>query len=291
LVEVADAALKTSRDYEQQLHEAVGAGIAFKGDELRIQTQTKQYQISLRQAVEQQRVAAVELARILHLDSRIELIPQDTGQTRLTLFEPNSALDHLVNQALRFRPELKQSQALVLAARENKNGAVYGPMIPSFSAQVFGGGLGGGSDSGPGNLGAEADYLVGMSWRIGPGGLLDSGRIRASKAQLVATQLGDAKLKDDIIAQVVAGLTRLQSLSDQITLAEGKLTSASETLRVTHERKQYGVGVVLEDIQAQQDLERARSDYVSLLAECNKAQYNLSRAIGSFPGSASEPSK
>src|SRR5436190_4995471 len=67
VIEVANAALKTSQDYEQQLHEAVIAGIAFKGDELRIQTQTKQYQISLRQAAEQQRVAAVELARLLHL--------------------------------------------------------------------------------------------------------------------------------------------------------------------------------------------------------------------------------
>jgi outer membrane protein TolC len=287
LVEVANAALKTSQDYEQQLHQAVAAGIAFKGDELRIQTQTKQYQISLRQAIEQQRVAGVELARILHLDSRVELVAQDTGQTRLTLFEPNSVLDPLVNQALRSRPELKESQALISAARENKSGAIYGPVIPSFNAQAFGGGLGGGPDGGPSNFGAEGDYLVGISWRIGPGGLFDSGRIRASKARLNSTQLTDAKLKDDIIAQVVAALARLQSVSDQITLAENKLAFATETLRVTNERKQYGVGVVLEDLQAQQDLDRARSDYVNLLAEYNKAQYTLSRAIGSLPGSDS----
>src|SRR5262249_25502523 len=48
LVEIAGAALKTSQDYERELHEAVGAGIAFRGDELRVQTQTKQYQIDLR---------------------------------------------------------------------------------------------------------------------------------------------------------------------------------------------------------------------------------------------------
>src|SRR5205807_10419154 len=107
----------------------------------RIQTQTKQFQISLRQAVEQERLAAVELARILHLDSRVELVPQDTGQTRLTVFEPHSALDLLVTQALRARPELKQSQALISLAQENKNGAVYGPIIPSLNAQVVGGGI------------------------------------------------------------------------------------------------------------------------------------------------------
>lgn len=283
LVEVANAAVRTSEDYEKQLHAAVSAGIAFKGDELRIQTQTKQYEISLRQTVEQQRAAAVELARVLHIDPRVELVPQDAGQTRLTLFEPRSALDPLVNQALRSRPELKESQALLLAAHDTKNGTVYGPMIPSFNAQVFGGGLGGGPDSGPSHFGAEGDYLVGINWRIGPGGLFDSGRIRASKARLAATQLGNSKLKDDIVAQVVAGLTHLQSISDQITLAESKLAFAAETLRVTNERKQYGVGVVLEDLQAQQDLDRARSDYVSLLAEYNSAQYALSRAVGAPP--------
>jgi len=282
LTEVASAALKTSQDYQQQLHEAVGAGIAFKGDELRIQTQTRQYQITLRQAVEQQRLAAVEMARILHLDPRVELIPQDAGLTRITLIEPHASRDSLLDQALRCRPEIKQSQALVSAARQTKNGAVYGPLIPTFNAQIFAGGLGGGPDSGPSNIGAEGDYLVGLSWRIGPGGLFDSGRTQASKSRLAASQLGDVKLKDDISVQVLAGLTRVQSLADQIALAEERLASATETLRVTHERKQYGVGIVLEDLQAQQDLERARSDYLNILAGYNGAQYSLVRAVGSL---------
>jgi outer membrane protein TolC len=54
-------------------------------------------------------------------------------------------------------------------------------------------------------------------------------------------------------------------------------------LRVTHERKQYGVGVVLEDIQAQQDLDSARSQYIQALADFNKAQYGLSRVVGALP--------
>jgi outer membrane protein TolC len=223
------------------------------------------------------------LARVLHLDSRVELVPQDNGLLRLTLLEPGAAPDVLLDQALRFRPELKQSQAIVSAARETKNGAVYGPWIPTLYAQIFGGGLGGGPDSGPSTFGAEGDYLVGLSWRIGPGGLFDPGRIHASKARLAATQWGDAKLKDEITAQVVAGLARIQSLADQISLTEEKLAAATETLRLTRERKQYGVGVVLEDLQAQQDLERARSDYVNVLAEYNKAQYGLSHAVGSLP--------
>jgi outer membrane protein TolC len=280
LIDVAAEAFQTSQDYQRQLHEAVEAGIAFKGDELRVQTQTKQYQILLRQSLEQQRLTAVELARILHLDPRVELVPQDNGLTRLTLVETNLPVDTLVERALTSRPELKQSTALVGAARDSRKGAAYGPLIPSLSAQAFGGGLGGGPDSGPSRFGAEGDYLIGLTWRIGPGGLFDPGRMRAAKARLAEAQLSDAKLKDDITSQVVSGLARAQSLSDQIELTEAKLTAARETLRVTHERKQFGVGIVLEDIQAQQDLERARADYLSAIAEFNKSQYDLFKTIG-----------
>jgi outer membrane protein TolC len=280
LVEVVRQALKTSQDYQNQLQAAVAAGIAFKGDLLRVRTQTEHYEIALRQALERQRVSGAELAFALHLDSRVELVPQDRVLMPFTLFTTNASMDALVAQAMQSRPELKQIQALLWAARAAKNGAVYGPLIPSLGAQAFGGGLGGGPDGGPGNFAAEGDYGVGVSWRIGPGGLFDSGRINASKARLGSVQLGEAKLKDRITTEVVTSLVRVQSLSVQIALAQQTLVTASETLQLTRERKQYGVGVVLEDIQAQQDLTQARSDYFTTLAEYDKAQYALNKAVG-----------
>ena len=280
LAGVVREAIKTARDYQQQLQAGVAAGITFKGDLLRVQSQAEHYEIALRQALERQRVAGAELALTLHLDPRVELVPQDAAPAPLTLFATNSSLDALVARALQVRPELMQNQALIEAARAAKNGALYGPLIPSVGAQAFGGGLGGGPDSGPGNFAAEGDYAVGLSWRIGPGGLFDSGRINASKARLVTVELGEARLKDRITAEVVTSLVRVQSLSAQIALAQQNLATAGETLRLTRERKQYGVGIVLEDIQAQQDLTQARSDYFTALAEYNKAQYALSKAVG-----------
>lgn len=280
LVDVVNEAIQISEDYQRQLHEAVSAGIVFKGDELRVQSQTEHYRIALEQALEQERVAGVNLALVLHLDSMVVLSPQDAGLTRLTLFPTNAPMHPLVEQALRTRPELKESQAFLAASRAAKNGAVYGPLVPSLGAQVFGGGLGGGPDGGPSNFGAEGDYLIGLSWRIGPGGLFDAGRVSASKARLAAAQLSDSKLKDAIIAQVVSGLVRVNSTAAQIRVAESNLGTATETLRLTRERKQYGVGVVLEDIQAQQALTQARSDYVTSVAEYDKAQYGLNKAVG-----------
>ncbi len=288
-VDVVGQALKTSQDYQQQLHAAVASGIAFKGDELRVQSQTEHYQVVMRQAVEQRRVAAAELARILHLDPRVELVPREAEFLPLTLFETNVSTDKLIEQALRARPELKESQAILTAARTDQKGTVYGPLIPSVGAQVFGGGLGGGPDGGPGNLGPVGDYTVGLSWRIGPGGLFDGGRIKASRARAQAAELSREKLKDDVLAEVVTAITRIQSLASQMGLTRQNLATADETLRLTRERKQYGVGIVLEDIQAQQDLTQARAEYLSALAEYNKAQYRLSRAIGGLPENSGAP--
>jgi outer membrane protein TolC len=283
LVDVVNEAIRVSQEYERQLHEAVLAGVAFKGDELRVRTQTEQYRLGLERALEQERVAGVNLAQVLHLDPRVILAPQDNALAPVVLFPTNAAMGSLVEEALRTRPELKQSQATIAAARETKNGAAYGPLIPTIGAQVFGGGLGGGPDSGPSNFGAEGDYLVGLSWRIGPGGLFDAGRVNASKARLVSAQLSDSKLQDIIISQVVAGLVHVDSTGAQIQLAERNLATATEMLRLTRERKQFGVGIVLEDIQAQQAVTQARSDYVSAVAENDKAQYVLRRAVGGSP--------
>jgi outer membrane protein TolC len=110
--------------------------------------------------------------------------------------------------------------------------------------------------------------------------LFDFGRIDASEAKAATAEVAEAKLIDSITAQVVESLTRVRSLSDQIELAKGNLAAATETLRLTRERKRYGVGVVLEDIQAVQALNQAQADYVTSNAEYNKAQYGLERAVG-----------
>ena len=50
-------------------------------------------------------------------------------------------------------------------------------------------------------------------------------------------------------------------------------------------KRMDNVGIVVEDIEAQRALNQARSDYITAVAEYDKAQYQLNRAIGgSFEG-------
>jgi outer membrane protein TolC len=280
-VSVAQEAVRISQDYENQLQRAVEVGIALKGDELRVRVQTERNQLTVRQAQEQQRIAAARLAQTLRLDPKVELAARDADLAPLAMAKPDATLDALVGQAYASRPELRQSHALTQAARETKDGAVYGPMIPAVGAQAFAGGLGGGTGGSTGNFGDSQDYFAGLSWRIGPGGLGDFGRIRAADSRLKQSQLVGEKLRDEITRQVVEAHTRVQSQADQVATAKKALATAEENLRLARERKQFGVANVLEIILAEQELTRTRNDYFGAVAEFNKAQFTLGRAIGS----------
>jgi len=67
-VGVAREALRVSTDYAAEIDRAVEAGIAFKGDALRVTVQRQRDEIALRRAEENVRLASAKLVQILHLD-------------------------------------------------------------------------------------------------------------------------------------------------------------------------------------------------------------------------------
>jgi len=277
-ISVALEAVNISSNYEAEVERAVGVGIAFKGEQLRVRVQTERNQLTLRRAVEERRIAAAKLAQTLHLDPSVDLLPQESELVPAPLAATN--VSRLLLEAFAARAELKQSSALIASARESKNGATYGPLVPSFGAQAFFGGLGGGRDEGPDNFGPQEDYTLGLSWRMGPGGLFDFDRQRAARARLQTVELNGEKLHDLVAREVIEAHTRSESLMDQLATARRALAAAEETLQLAQQRKEFGVGVVLETIQAEQELTRTRLDYLHAIADFNKAQYGLLRATG-----------
>jgi outer membrane protein TolC len=279
-VGIAREALRISTDYATQIERAVDAGIAFKGDALRVKVQQQKDEIALRRAEENARLASAKLAQLLHLEPTIELVRRDVSLVPLSIVSTEEPLGALVAQALAARPETRQSAALVNAAQHAKNGAIYGPLIPTVGGQAFFGGLGGGMNSETGHFGESEDYVALVGWRIGPGGLLDFGNMHAQQARLRSAALTADKVTDQIANEVVTGQARVQSLTGQITTAKQSLSDAAEALRLAQERKEFGVGVVLETILAQQELSRVRNDYLNIVTDYDKAQYALLRALG-----------
>jgi len=279
-VEIVRDGLAVSQDYERQLNEAVRIGIAFKGDAFRVQTQSQRLQLDLTRALQQQQQAAAKLVQTLHLDPMVTLAPADREPLPLALENPDAAPQALLKDAFANRPEIARSAALIAAAEQAHRAAVYGPLIPNLGGQAFGGQFNGGPDDTSANGSWRRDYSVGLTWRIGPGGLFDVGRMRSSSLKMTQAELTDEKLRDQISREVLDEYTRVHSLFEQLRVARTNLDSARETLRLTRDRKQLGVGTVLEDIQAQQELVRARSDYIAIVTQLNQEQYALMRNVG-----------
>ncbi len=225
-------------------------------------------------------MAGVRLAHVLQLDPRIELRAQDAELVPLSLVPTDASLDSLVEQALAARPELAQEAAGLAAARDAEAGVRFGPLFPTLSAQVLAGGLGGGRSGHPAAFGASQDYVLAVGWRIGPGGLFDAARIAEARARLEGARLRAEKRRQEVVREVAEAVARVASLSDQIAIAKEALAAAEETLRLSQERKTFGVAEVLERILATQDLTRARTEYLGAVAEYDKAQYALARAVG-----------
>lgn len=279
-VGVAGEAVKVAADYAGQVKQAVDVGIAFKGDAFRAMAQVERNRLTQCQAREQQRIASARLAQVLRISPLVELVP-DEDPSPMRFAESAKSLASLAAIALERRPELSMNAEQLAAALSASSGAKWSPLVPMLRADIFQGGLGGGQhDDGPRHFNDSADYSIGLTWRIGPGGIFDHSRERLADAKRHSVEIERDKLRDEITRQVVEAHTRVHSLGDQLTHARAALNAAQQALTLARERKAFAVGEVLENIQAEQDLTRARLDYLSVVTEHNRAQFLLHRATG-----------
>ena len=279
-VEIARDAVSISGDYQHQLDRAVGIGLANKSDALRVSVQTQGYQVALRQAEEIARNASVKLANILHINPATRFQPTDKVVPQITLVPLETGLDALIGEAYDKRPELKASAAALEAADWQKTNSIYGPLIPTIGAQAMYGSINGGRLGVPSNSGGTQDYGVMFNWRVGQGGLFDFSRIDYAQSKLEQGKLNDARLHDDVGRQVVQAFEGAHSAFDQLQLTKKNIDLAQQSLQLSQGRKEFGVGAVLEVIEAQKDVVQARAAYLRSLTGYAENQYALAQAVG-----------
>jgi outer membrane protein TolC len=299
-IQIALDALAISERHHTQLVASASAGVTFAGDVQRVATARARNETGVQQAREQARIAAARLAELLQLDPTVDLTPNPaelipttlvpTSTSDLTLAaSPGAAaapdLAARVSRALAARPELTQADARLAAVREQHNGARNAPLIPVVNASASIGGLGGdtGLRSWSRGFDNSNDYGVGLSWRIGPGGLFDRSRVRSSEARLRRGELELEQTRDTIRRQVVEFSARASSLSAQLASLRTALDSAEKTAQLSRERRAQSVSGVLEDLLAEEELTRARRDYVSAVAAFDQSQHALLRSLGGDP--------
>lgn len=276
----AREAVRIADEYAEQVRRAASAGLAFAGDVARADVQVERNRQLLRQAEELRAVAAARLATTLRLPANSNLAATETELVPMAMNRTDTAMEALMAEAVAARPELRQLAAQHAAAVESVRGERDARAIPNLSAQVFAGGIGGGTGGDFGDFGDSTDASIALSWRFGPGGYFDKGRIAAAESRERSSQFEQEQSRDAIMREVVEAHARVTSLSDQLASSARALAAAERLYDASRARREFGVAVVLEAVQAEQELTRARLDRLALIAEHNKAQFALHRVLG-----------
>lgn len=278
----AGEAARIAGRHAEQIAATAEAGLTFQGDAARVRAARERAELTLLRARTDQRVAAARLAEVLRLDPAIDLAPVDADLSPLSVLPADEEPGPLISRAMAKRPELLEASIRLEIAHLNRRAATRGPLIPTLGAQISVGGLGGGPGSAP--LGRDfdlgSDVVFGVGWRVGPGGILDRNRRREVASRERQAELEQEKVRDFIRRQVVEQHARLRSLSGEIELGRKALEAADQAARLSRQRRETGVGAALEDLQAEDELARARRDYLATIADYNLAQYALRFAVG-----------
>ena len=283
-VGVASESAKIAEDYARQVKQAVDAGIAFQGDAFRATAQVERNLVARADARGKQRIAAARLAQILHIPANVELAPVDEP-VMLSFDDSRRSVESLIASATESRPEMAMSADELEAAVKGSAAARWAPLAPTVKADYYGGNLGGGTYAqGLRSFNSTQEYGIGLTWRIGPGGLFDPSRPHLADARQRGKAVEQEKLREEIARQVVEAHTLVHSLQEQLTHARAALNASGGALELARERRAFAVGEVLESILAEQELSRAKLDYLTVVTEHNRAQFLLRRAIGADAG-------
>jgi outer membrane protein TolC len=265
-VELSEALLKLAR---QQKDAGTGTGIEVTRAEVQL---ANDRQSLIRADNDRNRAVLVLLKAVgLKMDIPVEF------SSKLEFKPVQAAAEaHLVEQALKARPELKEQQQRQDAARLSL-GAIKNERLPSLGAQADYGTIGS-------NLvGAHPTYTMGVSLKVPIfDGARREARIGESASLYRQEQIRTRDVGQQIELQVRTALESLRSAAAEVQSATEGLGLSESELAQARRRYEAGVATSVEVTDAQTRLQRARDNLVKALYDHNVARLDLATATGTI---------
>jgi outer membrane protein TolC len=276
LAEVSQAAMELSLDELRRANALFEVGSVAKGDVLKAKVRVSQSELELIAAENRVKLERSRLAKMMGLsvDAPVDIVEDMGAET------PGVEVDNPIPVALKRRPD-------VLAARENLKGAkasrfaskaarlpsVYSSLQYSWSDNSF-----------PETWDAHRknyswNVRLGLSLPIFDGlSIAASVKQATARAAMMDNEMRETELQAAL--EVKEALLVLDEATKRIAAAKSGLASAEEDYRLSRERYDVGSGTMLELLDAEVSLSRARSSYVEALASLRMAEALLEKATG-----------
>ena len=278
--------------------EQLAGTIASPAEATRTRAELSRRRQAVQLARERWRTASAELARLLRLDPSVLVNPQEPPQLQVSILPLDQPVDDLIAVALTNRPELAAQQALVRAALERLKQEKLRPLLPSVvlrggsttpSGTLAAGAFGGGNNDSINNFGARGDFDIQVLWELQYLGFGNRARVKTQESQHQIAILESFRVQDQVAAEVVQAYAQVVSAQQRAKDAEEGLKDALDSVEKNFqglgETKRAGNLVLLvvrpqEAVAAVQALAAAYTDYYDAVADFNRAQFRLYRALG-----------
>lgn len=192
------------------------------------------------------------------------------------------ALDALVQKALARNIDLSVAAARVAEARAQFQGAA-GAQLPQVEL-VGGGGpqravnaFGVGTNQTAGQAQAQIAWDTDLFGRL-------SNATAAARAQLLATQAAQDGVRLSVVSAVASGYFGLRALDARLAVLEDTATARREALRLATRRASTGYSPLLEQRQAEAELEAAEALIPTTRLAIKRQEDGLSLLLGDLPG-------
>jgi outer membrane protein TolC len=154
---------------------------------------------------------------------------------------------------------------------------------------LTGGYFGGGINSDLRSFSARSDWDVQLVWELQNLGLGNRARERERQAEYQAALVEAFRVQDRVAAEVAQAHAQVESARQRLADADIGLREAADTLQKSldglSQTRRSGELLILvvrpsEAVLAIQGLAQANTDYYTALADYNRAQFRLYRALG-----------
>lgn len=293
----AEDVAKKSEDLVRRTNQ-LAKGLIAPVDEVRARAELAERRIAELSARERWRTSSAELARILRLDPSALVEPLEPPHLKIALVPVDEPVDSLIPIALTHRPELSSQQALVQATLHRLKAERIRPLVPSLllrgastsPAGTLGAGVfGGGQNARVGDFSARSDFDVQVLWELQNFGLGNAARVKERRAENEVAILELFRLQDRIAAEVAQAYAQVKSADGRIAQAETGVKDAIDSVNkhfeaLEHTQRVGNLVTLLvrpqEVVAAIQGLGRAYNNYYQAVADYDRAQFRLYRAIG-----------
>jgi OMF family outer membrane factor len=255
----------------------VRAGTALAADESRARASLAGRRQDLILALNSFYQASVTLTLTLHLDATVTLVPGPSSIAQTTLVRDDLPIDQAIATAVRYRPDLQAARTLLAAARADTGAVTWGALGPQLQAAYTAGALRtevGGQTLGPHEqqrASASAGFALGAS---------TFGQTKAANANARIAALDVERRLDQVRAQIVSAQQDSAATAMLIPIAREQVAAAEEALRLAQANVNAGTMLLLDVLQAEDEVDNARLRYAQAVARYNQSQVRLLAALG-----------